>query len=130
MFCVMLYLCTPPFVVIHFYTVCRCALNFNLYFVFGCFKRLCFHSTFDPVAVGVVLAALVHRVFVEDQPHVVVSTLDRGEAGRVSHLSPLQPAGHTQMHPQLSGPEKNHSRISTCSQVPACTAVVGTGEIH
>lgn len=74
----------------------------------------CFISTLDPVTVGVVHAALVYRVFVEDQTHMVLSTLERGEAGWVSHLSSLQPAGHTQMHPQLSGPEKNNnnSRIS------------------
>ena len=85
------------------------------------------HHTFEPVAVGVVLGALVHRFFVDNQAYMVVSTPDGGKAGRVSHLAPLHPAGHTQMHPQLPGPENNNSMINGGSQVPACTAKSRTG---
>jgi len=84
--------------------------------------RLCCRSTFEPEAVGIVHAALVHRFFINNQAHVVVSTLDRGEAGRVSHLPPLHPAGHAQMHPQLSEKKNDNCGINGASQVPACTA--------
>lgn len=67
---------------------------------------LCTGSTCSPVAVGVVLAALVHRIFVNNQAHVVVSTFDRGEACRVSHPSSINPSSHAQMHPQLSRQQK------------------------
>lgn len=65
-------------------------------------------STAEPVAVGVVLAALVHRFFVDHQAHVVVTTPDWGEACRIAHLPALHPAGNAQMHPKLQESEKNN----------------------
>lgn len=75
------------------------------------FQRLCSRSTFDSVAVGIVLAALVHRIFIHHQANVIVTTLDRGVADWVSHPPALYPAGHAQMHPQLSRPEKNNCQV-------------------
>lgn len=90
-------------------------------------QTLSCRSTFEPVAVGVVLAALIYRLFVHNQAHVVVSTPDRREADWVSHLPALHPAGHAQMHPHLSGQENDDDkRTNDWSQVPACTAAIRT----
>lgn len=78
---------------------------------------LCCCSTVEPVAVGIIFAALVHRFSVHNQANMIVTTLDRGEASRVSHLPALNPAGNAQVHPQLVVMRRNDRLSGAITEV-------------